>query len=123
MFNMFRNHLTLTLWAFWSLSASYSHVLHLTQCISDFDAPNPTVVEISNNNYNIFSPRNYSFKSKIRVHFKEFLIIQILHLFSAKSRSTNAMIQGAEKRFGKLIKGVDCFMKKLQAYVSLTLCN
>lgn len=119
---MFRNHLTLTLWAFWCSSTFYSLVLHFIQCISDFDAPNPSAVEI-NNNYNNLSPSNYSFKSKICVHFKEFLTVQILHLFSAKSRITNAMIQGAKQRLRKLIKCVDCFMKKLQAYESLTLCN
>lgn len=122
-FNIFRNHLTLTLWAFWCLSVFYFLALYLTQCISDSDAHNPSVVEINNNNYNDLSPSNYSFESKICMHFKEFLIIQILHFFSAKSRITNAMIQGAERRLRKLIKCVDCFMKKLQAYESLTLCN
>lgn len=91
--------------------------------MSDFDAPNAPVVETNNNNCSNLSPRNYSFKSKICVHFKEFLIIQIWHLCSAKSRITSAMIQGVERRLRKLIKCVDCFMKKLQAYECLTLCN
>lgn len=108
---------------FGALSVFYSLVLHLTLCISDFDASNASVVEINNNNYSNLSPRNYSFKSKICVHFKEFLVIQTWHLFSAKSRITNAMIQRAEQTLRKLIKCVDCFMKKLQAYESLTLCN